>query len=87
MGGLFKSLKITAIFMTIGSLALAGIYPLAGFFSKDLILGYSFIAHYHGIFLILLISAFLTAFYSFRLLMLVFLLLLDTINIHMKQVK
>lgn len=35
-------------------------------------MGYSFIAHYHGIFLILLISAFLTAFYSFRLLMLVF---------------
>ncbi|TKX31927.1 NADH-quinone oxidoreductase subunit L [Campylobacter aviculae] len=72
MGGLFKSLKITAIFMTIGSLALVGIYPFAGFFSKDLILGYSFITHHHGIFLVLLIAAFMTAFYSFRLLMLVF---------------
>ncbi|WP_348518701.1 NADH-quinone oxidoreductase subunit L [Campylobacter sp. CCS1377] len=72
MGGLFKPLKITAIFMTIGSLALAGIYPFAGFFSKDLILGYSFISFHHGIFLVLLIAAFLTAFYSFRLLMLVF---------------
>lgn len=72
MGGLFGPLKITAIFMTIGSLALAGIYPFAGFFSKDLILGYSFISFHHGIFLVLLIAAFLTAFYSFRLLMLVF---------------
>lgn len=72
MGGLFKPLKITAIFMTIGSLALAGIYPFAGFFSKDLILGYSFISFHHGIFLVLLIAAFMTAFYSFRLLMLVF---------------
>ena len=72
MGGLFKPLKITAILMCIGSLALAGIYPFAGFFSKDLILGYSFISFHHGIFLVLLIAAFLTAFYSFRLLMLVF---------------
>ncbi|EAK8522589.1 NADH-quinone oxidoreductase subunit L [Campylobacter jejuni] len=72
MGGLFKPLKFTAILMCIGSLALAGIYPFAGFFSKDLILGYSFISFHHGIFLVLLIAAFLTAFYSFRLLMLVF---------------
>ncbi|MBS4240161.1 NADH-quinone oxidoreductase subunit L [Campylobacter vulpis] len=72
MGGLAKPLKITAIFMTIASLALAGIYPFAGFFSKDLILGYAFISFYHGIFLTLLIAAFMTAFYSFRLLMLVF---------------
>ncbi|HEG5219760.1 TPA: NADH-quinone oxidoreductase subunit L, partial [Campylobacter jejuni] len=72
MGGLFKPLKFTAILMCIGSLALAGIYPFAGFFSKDLILGYSFISFHHGIFLVLLIAAFLTPFYSFRLLMLVF---------------
>lgn len=72
MGGLFSPLKITAIFMSIASLALAGIYPLSGFFSKDLILGYAFISFHHGIFLTLLIAAFMTAFYSFRLLMLVF---------------
>ncbi|AJC86887.1 NADH-quinone oxidoreductase subunit L [Campylobacter sp. RM16704] len=72
MGGLYKSMKISAILMLIGSLALSGIYPFAGFFSKDLILGFSFISHHHGIFLILLITAFMTAFYSFRLLMLVF---------------
>lgn len=86
MGGLFKPLKITAILMCIGSLALAGIYPFAGFFSKDLILGYSFISFHHGIFSALNRS-FLTAFYSFRLLMLVFLPLQDMMNIHMKQVK
>ncbi len=72
MGGLYKPLKTTAIFMSVASLALAGIYPFAGFFSKDLILGYAFISFHHGIFLVLLISAFMTAFYSFRLLMLVF---------------
>ena len=72
MGGLYKSMKISAVFMIIGSLALAGIYPFAGFFSKDLILGYAFINFNHGIFLVLLIAAFMTAFYSFRLLMLVF---------------
>ncbi|CAM4082130.1 NADH-quinone oxidoreductase subunit L [Campylobacter armoricus] len=72
MGGLYKSMKTSAILMLIGSLALSGIYPFAGFFSKDLILGFSFISHHHGIFLILLITAFMTAFYSFRLLMLVF---------------
>lgn len=72
MGGLYKSMRFSAILMVIGSLALAGIYPFAGFFSKDLILGFSFISHHHGIFLVLLIAAFMTAFYSFRLLMLVF---------------
>lgn len=72
MGGLYKSMRFSAILMLIGSLALAGIYPFAGFFSKDLILGFSFISHHHGIFLVLLIAAFMTAFYSFRLLMLVF---------------
>ncbi|EAI4297771.1 NADH-quinone oxidoreductase subunit L [Campylobacter lari] len=72
MGGLYKSMRFSAILMLIGSLALAGIYPFAGFFSKDLILGFSFISHHHGIFLALLIAAFMTAFYSFRLLMLVF---------------
>lgn len=72
MGGLYKSMRLSAILMLIGSLALAGIYPFAGFFSKDLILGFSFISHHHGIFLVLLIVAFMTAFYSFRLLMLVF---------------
>lgn len=72
MGGLFKSLKFSAILMTIASVALAGIYPFAGFFSKDKILEVAFIDGGVFLWLILLITAFLTAFYSFRLLMLVF---------------
>ncbi|MDO7253715.1 NADH-quinone oxidoreductase subunit L [Helicobacter cappadocius] len=72
MGGLFKPLKITAVFMTIASVALCGIYPFAGFFSKDKILEISFGSGHHILWLILLIAAVFTAFYSFRLLMLVF---------------
>jgi NADH-quinone oxidoreductase subunit L len=38
MGGLFKKMKVTAITCLLGGLALAGIFPLAGFFSKDKLL-------------------------------------------------
>jgi len=71
MGGFFKSLPITAIFMIIGSLSLSGIFPLSGFFSKDLILEVSFEENKIA-WLTLLVSAFLTAFYSFRLIFVVF---------------
>ncbi|MFC3847388.1 NADH-quinone oxidoreductase subunit L [Helicobacter baculiformis] len=72
MGGLYKPLKWSAIFMTIASVALCGIYPFAGFFSKDKILEVAFGTGHHGLFLALLIGALFTAFYSVRLLMLVF---------------
>lgn len=72
MGGLFKSLKYTAILMIIASVALCGIYPFAGFFSKDKILESAFYSGEIGLYIILLCAAFLTAFYSFRLIMLVF---------------
>lgn len=71
MGGLYKSLGYTMIMMSIASVALAGIYPFAGFFSKDLILEIAF-SHSFILWLVLFISALFTAFYSFRLLMLVF---------------
>ncbi len=75
MGGLYKKIPFTYAMMWIGSLALAGFPPFAGFFSKDIILeaayasnaSFSNLAFYLGI-----LAAFLTAFYSWRLLFLVF---------------
>lgn len=72
MGALWKPLRFSAILMIIASVALAGIYPFAGFFSKDKILESAFALGNFGIYIVLLFSAFLTAFYSFRLIMLVF---------------
>jgi NADH-quinone oxidoreductase subunit L len=72
MGGLHKHMKATSIIMTIASTALAGIFPLAGFFSKDLILEVAFGHHAYILWTILWITAGLTAFYSFRLIMYVF---------------
>ena len=75
MGGLWKKIPFTFAVMWIGSLALAGFPPFAGFYSKDAILEAAFMsegqfgkmAFYLGI-----TAAFLTAFYSWRLLFMVF---------------
>lgn len=72
MGGLYKSLKFTAILMIIASVALSGIYPFAGFFSKDKILEVAFNEHAYILWSALFVGAGLTAFYSFRLISLVF---------------
>ncbi len=72
MGGLRKTMKWTAIMMIIGSLALAGIYPFAGFFSKDKILAVAFDSNHYILWFMLWVGAGMTAFYSFRLIMLVF---------------
>ena len=72
MGGLGKVMKGTFVMMTIASVALAGIFPLAGFFSKDLILEVAFVEHHFIIYAVLLFTAGLTAFYSFRLVALIF---------------
>lgn len=72
MGKLYKPMKITAIMMIIGSLALSGIYPFAGFFSKDLILEEAFGRGHLILWFVLWIAAGMTAFYSFRLIMIVF---------------
>jgi len=72
MGGLFKTMKATAIMMIVASLALSGIYPFAGFFSKDKILEVAFDSHHYILWTMLWIGAGLTAFYSFRLIMMVF---------------
>jgi NADH-quinone oxidoreductase subunit L len=72
LGGLYKHMKWTATIMIIASVALAGIYPFAGFFSKDLILEVAFGTHSYVLWSVLWITAGLTAFYSFRLIMYVF---------------
>ncbi len=72
MGGLKKVMKGTWIMMTIASLALAGIFPFAGFFSKDTILEVAFSEHHMIIYGVLVFTAGLTAFYSFRLVALIF---------------
>ncbi len=71
MGGLRRPMKFTAIAFAIGGLALAGIPPFAGFWSKDDILGsvYSTLgAHplYWPFFLLALVTVFLTSYYIFR---------------------
>ncbi|MEO5338756.1 MAG: NADH-quinone oxidoreductase subunit L, partial [Magnetospirillum sp. WYHS-4] len=75
MGGTWKHIKVTWALMWIGSLALAGIPPFAGFWSKDIVLEAAYGAHSafgNYAFLMGVIAAFLTAFYSWRLLILTF---------------
>ena len=72
MGGLYKFMKPTAILMIIGSVALCGYYPFSGFFSKDKILEVAFNEGDLIIWVTLLTGAVFTAFYSSRLIMLVF---------------
>ncbi|NPV75278.1 MAG: NADH-quinone oxidoreductase subunit L [Anaerolineae bacterium] len=71
MGGLQGRMRTTFWVYLVGALALAGIAPLAGFFSKDEILAAAF-QQTPAIFVLLIISAFFTAFYMGRQLFLVF---------------
>jgi NADH-quinone oxidoreductase subunit L len=72
MGGLSKKIPITYQTMLIGSLAISGIPPLAGFFSKDEILGEAFKLGFPWVWTIGIFVAILTAFYMFRLMGLTF---------------
>ncbi len=72
MGGLKDKMKITYITFLIGALAISGIPPLSGFFSKDEILWNTFIGSNFVFYLIVLFTAVLTAFYMFRLIGLTF---------------
>jgi NADH-quinone oxidoreductase subunit L len=71
MGGLKKYLPITYITFFIGVLAISGIPPFAGFFSKDEILAHAF-ENNVGAWAIALLASLLTVFYMFRLLFLTF---------------
>ena len=71
MGGLRHKMPATATTFTIGAIALAGLPPLSGFFSKDAIkLGV--LSESPALYVIALIAAFLTAFYTFRAVILAF---------------
>src|SRR4030042_1425128 len=65
MGGLRKAMPWTYITFLIASLSIAGIWPLAGFWSKDEILAYSF-TNNPILFYLAMITVFMTAFYMFR---------------------
>jgi NADH-quinone oxidoreductase subunit L len=72
MGGLAKPLPWTHATMLVATIAIAGIPPLAGFFSKDEILHGAFASGHYGIWAVGLVGAAMTAFYMFRLYVLAF---------------
>jgi NADH-quinone oxidoreductase subunit L len=71
MGGLKGKIKITFITMLIGTIAIAGIPPFSGFFSKDEILAAAY-AHNPTYYIVGVITAMLTSFYMFRMMYLTF---------------
>jgi NADH-quinone oxidoreductase subunit L len=75
MGGLWKLIPVTYVMMWIGNLALAGIPPFAGYWSKDTILEAAYAAgtpYGHFAYWLGIAAAFLTSFYSWRLLFMTF---------------
>jgi NADH-quinone oxidoreductase subunit L len=76
MGGLARKIPVTFVTFAVATAAIAGIPPLAGFFSKDEILWYAFASTQGGsplLWLVAAATALMTAFYMFRLLWLTFL--------------
>ena len=71
IGGLWSKIPVTARTFFVATLAIAGIPPLAGFFSKDEILGRAFERH-PALWMVGFITAGMTAFYMFRLVFLTF---------------
>ena len=71
MGGLKQYLPITYATMMIGTLAIAGIIPFSGFFSKDEILFRAFLAN-KVVWVLAVLTALMTAFYMFRLMSMTF---------------
>jgi len=75
MGGIWKLAPVTYVFMWVGSLALMGFPPFAGYFSKDMVLEAAYGAHNSvGMFAYVagILAAFMTAFYSGRLIFMTF---------------
>jgi NADH-quinone oxidoreductase subunit L len=74
MGGLFWRMPLTFVTFLLGTLALCGVPPLSGFFSKDAILAATLAGEYRsvGLFLVGVLVATLTTLYMFRLVFVVF---------------
>ncbi|MGH3108139.1 MAG: NADH-quinone oxidoreductase subunit L [Rubrobacter sp.] len=72
MGGLRRRMPITFWAMLIAGLSLSGIFPFAGFWSKDAIVASAYEEHYYLLFGMALLTVFLTAFYIFRAIFLAF---------------
>jgi NADH-quinone oxidoreductase subunit L len=74
MGGLWSKIKITFWCMLFGTIAIAGFFPFAAFFSKDAILFAAFNSEHGGkaLYAVGLLAAVLTSFYMFRLIWLTF---------------
>lgn len=72
MGGLNKKMPVTSWTFTIGGLAIAGIPPFAGFWSKDEILVATLQSGHYVLYAMAAFTAFLTAFYMWRLIFLAF---------------
>ena len=72
MGGLYHRVKVTSLTFIVGAVAIAGIPPLSGFWSKDEILFEAFKSGHHLLWAVGLLTASLTAFYMFRQVFLVF---------------
>ncbi|MBM4249489.1 MAG: NADH-quinone oxidoreductase subunit L [Euryarchaeota archaeon] len=67
MGGLGKKMRLTSLTMLVGVLAITGVVPLSGFWSKDEIIVSVFHSGNWPLFLLAVVTALLTAFYMFRL--------------------
>jgi NADH-quinone oxidoreductase subunit L len=72
MGGLRSKIPWTHRLFLIGTIAIAGIPPLAGFWSKDEIMAHAFTNHHYLLYSLAAIGALLTSFYMFRLTYLTF---------------
>jgi NADH-quinone oxidoreductase subunit L len=72
MGGLRKKMPVTFWTFTIGALALCGVPPLSGFYSKDGILSDAYATGHYPLFILGVLVAMLTTFYMFRLVFVVF---------------
>ena len=72
MGGLRRRMPITFWAMILAGLSLSGIFPFAGFWSKDAIVASAYEEHLYVLFVMALLTVFLTAFYIFRAIFLAF---------------